>query len=300
MKTDLPPRCTEHRSAFRRGCETCKTRARAYSAKRYRQRAYGANVVHAIDANPVREHIRMLIDRGATMRWIAGRAGVPHRTISELMSLPARKITPDSALFILGVAAPTEDGFVGRDLVDALGSRRMLQALTVAGYGVRSVAVQMGRSAHAAEMLRRIREGQTLRITRRTRDEIERAYEKLCWEMGPSLIATRFGFARGWEPCDAWSFETINDPKAEPYQHQALDAQYVDEEKLRRVRTGVLVDGIRYRFIDCNWAEQLTLLREHLDAGGKIRGFRDRNRPAPMELLRRLELEIRATQEVAA
>jgi Zn-finger nucleic acid-binding protein len=172
-------------------------------------------------------------------------------------------------------------------LVDATGTTRRLQALARAGYPSRYIAAELSLSHDLR--VRRWRSGRYHQVWRSSEVLVKYLYDRLWDTDGPSAAVSRWASQQGWEPFEAWTEETIDDPLAKAWAE--LDrADYVDHILLSRVRMG------KATFSELNLAEQTVLFQEHYRGGGAVRSFRDRHRPVPIdtlrEIIRRLGLEI--------
>lgn len=265
----IPPRCPDY---YRAGCPACQARARVL---RYRR----TGPTPTTDAAVIREHIVWLRDQGMSYQRIADRAGVDRATVYYIYNGRIQSSRIGDA--ILGV----QPWLGPRTPVLSIGTARRLQALACAGYGIRPLARMMDESY---PVVQRWRNGVCRTIWFRNHQQVERLYDRLhaAMEDGPTLQAARRAAGLGFHPFDAWTDETIDDPLAPAYGH--LD-EYVDWEKIQRVRERKRVDGILYRFVDLTWAEQQQLFQEFVRAGGSPRTFRDRYRPVPAETLRALQ-----------
>lgn len=65
-------------------CDACREANRAYEEDRRRRRLYG-EPARFVDAEPVRRRIRLLLDRGYTVKEIERVSGVGHSTIHGIM-----------------------------------------------------------------------------------------------------------------------------------------------------------------------------------------------------------------------
>jgi hypothetical protein len=172
-----------------------------------------------------------------------------------------------------------------RTLVDATGTTRRLQALGRAGYSSGWITRELAISRQV--YVRWWRAGKRPRLWVVHQRLVGELYDQLWDSDGPSAITRTWALRYGWEPYEAWTMETIDDPKAQAWA-VLQDPGYIDEVLLDKVRAGVVP------FMALNRAEQTVLLLEYLASGGGIRGFRDRYRPVPIGVLR----EIAAQQKL--
>lgn len=90
-------------------CVPCRTAALTYETNRNRQKVYGRWNAYA-DAEPVRRHVRSLMEYGIGWRTIAETAGVSHETVKHLLygkpsrgQQPSRRVLPRTADALLAV-----------------------------------------------------------------------------------------------------------------------------------------------------------------------------------------------------
>lgn len=277
----LPPRCPTHtgRHAYQPGCEHCRRQHRETKRRKSRAIAYGVWQPTLVDAGPTRLHIGQLLEQGMTYRRIATQAGVDWLTVQTLHSQRVQ-VTRTTAERIAQVT-PTPSF-----LVDATGVARRLQAIACAQYSPRDLLELI--PAHE-RLIYRWRLPAQPYVQHRSFLLVADAYNQLWDTEGPRPEAAAYARSRGWQPFEAWTDSTIDDPAAAPY--SAPEAvEFVDWVKLNYAR---LEPGHRRRvpFLDLTPAEQRELYRRHMAAGGTPRGFRDRYRPVPIDILRQLQLE---------
>lgn len=96
-------------------------------------------------------------------------------------------------------------------LIDAIGTRRRLQALAAIGWTHADIAARMGKTAHAVEKM-----GCYPKVQVATAAAVKHVYAELCMTPGGSDGARRFAARQGWAPPLAWDDDTIDDPAAKP------------------------------------------------------------------------------------
>jgi len=158
---------------------------------------------------------------------------------------------------------------------NAIGAARRLQALACAGYGVTPLADMLVASRMHVKAWQHHR---WQNVHRTTHERIAYTYSKLWDTDGGSTQARDHAGRRGWQPFEAWTDTTIDDPAAYPY-GDPEQINYIDRVLIKRVRDG------KRRYLDLSDAERIELLTLHLIAGGTMRGFRDRYRPVPKRQL---------------
>lgn len=241
-----------------------------------------------VPADEVCGHIGGLLERGMSRRQIAAQAGVPHSTVIHVASGQQHYLRKFTADCILGVTY--REPF----RLDALGISRRLQALARAGFGAGLIAEKLDWSERYGSLwIRSLRTPRRPMVAQATFRTIAGLYSSLWDTDGPSNTARRWAISADWQPFEAWTDLTIDDPRALPFE-SGPDIDLVLIQRVRERAPLYLDDPKRRRalFTDLNRAEQLYVLAEHLALGGSLRGFRDRNRPVPMKLLEELRAEI--------
>jgi hypothetical protein len=197
-------------------CEPCRAAA-AKASKSWRRDKY-LGVVKLVDAQPLKDHVEMLMASGMSFRAIALTAGYSSRN-ALADSMTRSRVRPSTMARILAVNPKRDnrrDGYA-----DATGSRRRLQALAVNGWPTRNLAD--------------IASGKTPTIRLRTSDGIRDLYEQLWDQPGPSQRTAAIAKGKGWLPALAWDDDLIDLPE-----HEADDVR-------RPVRTkwsGVTLEDI--------------------------------------------------------
>lgn len=104
-----------------------------------------------------------------------------------------------------------------RQLIDATGSRRRLQALAALGHNARTVATHMGRPQGSARtLISHWRHPNRRRIDARTFYEIDVAYIQLRNTPGTDTVVRINALRAGYHLPAAWDGINIDDPDAEP------------------------------------------------------------------------------------
>ena len=277
MTRTLPPRCIDHRD-YQRGCTTCLVYGRAVWRRRARLRAYDQwNPL--TDTAPSAEHLRMLMAAGMSVRQIAFAAGVAYNPALHVLRGKQARVLTVTAQRLLRVQPPHSS---------AIGVARRLRALATIGYGIRHLN---GHAQLSRATLTSLRTGVFSAVSPPIHSRIAELYEQLFATSGPSDQARVLARGRGWEPPEAWTDATIDNPDALPYSD--LEAQaYVDEVKLARARLPANHPS-RVPFTDLAYAEQRTLFQEHLETSRSWRVFAARYR-APRTAPREVSIRWRA------
>lgn len=205
-------------------CFPCCFAASEYRENRERAIAYGTWQPY-VDAEPVRVHVRSLMEFGIGWRRIAALAGVPNGMLSKLLygdsrrgMAPSKQIRPRNAVALLAVE-PSLDNLGSVVSVDATGTHRRLQALIRAGWPKARLAKHLGMlPSNFGTVLTREQ------VTVRTARAVVRLYDEL-WSADPrehgvdnQAYSRTINYASklGWAPVGVWDDDTIDDPAASP------------------------------------------------------------------------------------
>ena len=190
-------------------CEPCRAAA-AKASKAWRRDNY-LGIVKLVDAQPLKDHVAMLMESGMSFKAIALTAGWSSRNaLADAMT--RKRVTPRTLARVLAVHPELDNR---RDAyVDATGSARRLQALAINGWPTRNLAKQLGHKDPAT--IQHIANGKTPTIRLRTKDDIRRLFDELWDQPGPSKRTADIAKARGWLPALAWDDDLIDRPDHEP------------------------------------------------------------------------------------
>ncbi|WVX89124.1 helix-turn-helix DNA binding domain protein [Gordonia phage Hibiscus] len=199
---------------------------RHYMAHMTRQQAYGRWESTYIDAQPTREHVERLRAAGMGTRTIAQTAGVS-RTILQCLihgkprnghrEPPSKRISKRNAEKLLAVPVP-DDIRDQSGNVDALGTRRRLQALIAYGYSQRDISRRLG---YATDNLSSIVNGDLTSVKPSTRERVARLFSQLQMTPGPCSRSRNRGRENRWPlPLD-WDEDHIDDPMREAQRSQS-------------------------------------------------------------------------------
>jgi hypothetical protein len=167
-----------------------------------------------VPSGPTADHIRSLVESGASQAGVARAAGLSPEVVSRLLHRPRESVRVGTERCVLAVTMdavlrrPDRAGFV-----PAIGARRRIRALLALGWTHAHITERMtgtGQISHVALHQR----GQW--ISRATHDAIVAAYEELGMTPGPSDLSRRRARARGYAPPLAWDEDGIDDPQAVP------------------------------------------------------------------------------------
>ncbi|MGW6912506.1 hypothetical protein ACWGB8_01590 [Kitasatospora sp. NPDC054939] len=190
-----------------------------YYAQRQRAIAYG-RWQRKVAAQPVRNHIVALHAAGMTHAQIAAQAGLPEWRIKQVRYRTLATISADTATAIRGIRIHRALADPGTAPVPAIGSTRRLQALTAAGWPLRTINARQ--RICDTGYLRAILHGRVPRVSARLSARIAVAYDQL-WDQNPAdhgargydiHTAHRMAADHRWAPPMAWDDDEIDDPDA--------------------------------------------------------------------------------------
>jgi hypothetical protein len=290
-----------------RGCQ-CPDCAEAYRVRqRHRRRmiAYG-RWEGLVDAEPVRQYIRALIDGSLSRERIAELAGVSNGCLTRILyghnkeEGPTRKVQPDTARRILGVR-PTLDDYSDAAMVDVVGTRRRAQALVAIGWSLSEQARRVGREhKHYSPLLKRER------VPARLARAVRGLYDNLAMTPAPAGYSAtrsrRMAAQQGWHAPLDWEGTDIDDPTSVPdaAEEPPADMGDVDVVAVERALAGErmeLTDAELVAVLQVGVArgEPLSRLSERLGInyfgarkmlGGELTPRREKQQRVEAEILR--------------
>jgi len=199
---------------------------REYARWRARQIAYGRWEPWA-EAAPVREHVRLLRQAGASYQAIAQAAGIATMTVYRLQHgepakgrpVPDRIRAAHAEQLLAVTAAALQDAAARRD---AAGTRRRLQALIAVGHPAVSLAAALGISPRVVWGILR---GSTVTVSLEMHASVCVLYDKT-WDLRPpertaaqrraAVAARRRAALQGWPTPMGLDDEQIDDPAYRP------------------------------------------------------------------------------------
>ncbi|MGW8679578.1 hypothetical protein ACWGNN_00665 [Streptomyces sp. NPDC055817] len=203
----------------------CLTRSADYDRTRNRLVAYG-RWQPLVDAEPARQHVRMLGSYGIGWQRTARLADVSTGGVSRLLygspvegRGPTKRVRTTTADKITAVR-PSFDSVAPLARVDATGTRRRLQALVANGWPQARLGQELGIKHHRliwAQIRSDMVAAETVRRT-------QALYGQL-WNAAPAThgVAPRFieeakqlAGRNGWAPPAAWDDDYIDSPAATP------------------------------------------------------------------------------------
>lgn len=167
-----------------------------------------------VDSTPARDHIAALRAAGVGRREIARRARLARSVVNRLAgvdrSKPAARVRPETLAAILAV---TVDDLAPAAVVDALGTRRRLQALIAIGWTQTELADRTGLLLSTVNALVNER---WANVQHGTHIRVGRVFDELSGTPGRSARARTMAARRGWTAPLTWDDDTIDDPAATP------------------------------------------------------------------------------------
>lgn len=193
-------------------CDLCRDAGRRYRLRLGYDRVNG--VQRRVDGTQTRVHIERLIARGWTQKQIAAAAGLNSATVSEALSARYATVHRNTATAILKVELDRTPP-IPRLIVDAIGTRRRLQALMVLGYTMADVARRVGVGVSS---LQQTADGRWDAIRSTTAQKVARVYRQLSTAPAPRTLwsekSRNEAMAQGWHGPMAWA--DIDDPQCVP------------------------------------------------------------------------------------
>lgn len=205
-------------------CYPCCFADSEYRRNRERAIAYGTWQPY-VDAEPVRVHVRSLMQFGIGWKRIAALSGVPTGVLTKLLyghpqrnMPPSKQMRPKNAAALLAVE-PILKNLGAATAIDGTGTRRRLQALVANGWPQAQLANRLGMlPGNFGGVLTREQ------VTVKTARAVTAIYDEL-WRADPADQGVHLqGISRArnqakasqWAPVGAWDDDTIDDPAAAP------------------------------------------------------------------------------------
>lgn len=203
-------------------CNPCTAANRRAEAERARALAYGCWQPY-VDAAAARRHVKELRTAGLGLRRIAAVSGVSYGSLAALLyrdwgagRTPSRRIRPSTEAALLSIT-PSADNMAPGSLLDAVGTRRRLQALVTVGWPPARLAHLLGRRRDSVGRLLQARTvtGGTAREVRALFDRIWSAPPPEPTERDRAAVhqARALAARHGWRSALAWDdIDTDPDP----------------------------------------------------------------------------------------
>ncbi|MFM9635891.1 hypothetical protein [Streptomyces turgidiscabies] len=251
------------------GCRlpACLERSAEYDRVRNRLVAYGRWQPFT-DAEPVRQHVRMLMSYGIGWQRVARLATVSGGGMSRLLygapyqgGAPTKRVRTTTADKVSAVK-PSFDHLAPMARVDGTGTRRRLQALIANGWPQLRLGEEMGITHHRLIWDHVRQDVVAAETARRTRA----LYDRL-WNVDPATagVSTRFvreskrlAVSNAWVPPGAWDDDYIDSPAATPDLGERVDRYTAIAEDARW-----LID--EHGYTRSKAAHRLGITKDHLD-----------------------------------
>lgn len=276
-------------------CEPCREAATAYERNRRRQTLYGRYDVGRVDAEPVRAHVRYLMENGVSYKQVAKLSGVSLSAVGALLygrpergHAPYPRVAKSTADKILAVR-PSLAGMADGRNIDATGTHRRIQALVAIGWSLARIGQRIGISP--TNMSSFMRTGQCsagkAKAVRELYNELWNSPQSGA-EQRSRISANRaknYAKAQGWLPPLAWDDETIDDPAAQPSVFEETPMVHGEErigdiEFLIRTGAGQTEILSRLGFKNLGALERLCHRYGRGDVVRKMKNLRDLERVA--------------------
>lgn len=268
MKRDCQCKRAQHKHGTRTAyvvdkcrCTDCPAAATEYARVQRRATLYGRYDSGRVDAEPVREHLRYLMDNGISVKRTAALTGLASSAVSAILygrsergHAPYPRVLKTTADKILAIT-PTLENMAPGQVVDGTGTGRRLQALVAIGWSMSRLGERLG--VEIGNMGRVVAGGP---VTAARALAVKALFEEL-WnqpqegdEQRSRISANRarnYARARGWAPPLAWDDETIDDPAAMPEGFQETNPLVPAEDRLADIEhllaAGVILDELVHR-----------------------------------------------------
>lgn len=207
-------------------CRACIDASTAASNVRSRAQVFGRYDSGRVDAEPVREHMRMLMVEGISLKRMSKLTGLSLSTVTATLygrgergHKPYARTSQGTATKLLALKPGLEHMAAGR-VIDSTGTHRRLQALVTIGWSQSRLGERL--SILPSNMVKLMASHQT--TAGRARQVIA-LYDQL-WNQPQTghdqrsrISANRsksYATTRGWAPPMAWDDATIDDPATTP------------------------------------------------------------------------------------
>lgn len=245
-------------------CDDCREAATAYERNRRRQTLYGRYDTGRIDATPVREHVRYLMENGISYKQVAKLSGVSLSAVGALLygrhergHAPYPRVTKAVADKILAVRPSLAAMADGRN-IDSTGTKRRIQALVAIGWSLARIGQRIGISPTNMSTFMQMDQCSAGKAK-----AVRELYDKL-WNQPQAgtdhrskIAANRarnYAKGRGWVPPMAWDDETIDDPAATPDLGERASLRDTIAEDVEYLhQTGSGMDEIAARVGAASW-----------------------------------------------
>ena len=169
-----------------------------------------------VDAQPTRERIQLLLDRGMGWRGIEDATGLSVGWLKK----HAGRVQARTQHRVFSIPVPRR--VVAGGEVDAWPTRRRIQALAAIGWPQYVISEKCGWQPKYANYLL----GRDV-VLSSTAARVDAVYRSLCMTPGPSEAAVRIAKRHGWIPPLGW--DDIDDPNERPVLHTDEKVSFADK-----------------------------------------------------------------------
>ena len=218
----MPRSCCAAHPRYTRGCAGCREKAAAYQRLRHASVADGTwerAMAIPVEFDAARLHIQTLLAvSGITGHRVGRIAGVNRDLVLNIASGSLQKASRPVVQALAGVTAQACLALIDRPTtpVDAVGTKRRLQALAVDGWSPERIAGLVGVSA---SNVRKRRGHLYPEVTVRWRERYRELYDKIQSQADPSggsRETSQYAELVGWLGPERWADEDIDNPDAQP------------------------------------------------------------------------------------
>lgn len=244
----------------------CLKRSATYDATRNRLVAYGRWQPFT-DAEPVRQHIRMLMTYGIGWQRVCKLSGASNGGVSRILygaphegAPPTKRVRTTTADKILAVK-PTFEHLAPLARVDGTGTRRRLQALIANGWPQMRLGDEMGIKHHRLIWDHVRQDVVAVDTVRRVIELYERLWnaDPIAHGVSPRFVAEsqQRAAANGWVPPGAWDDDYIDSPAAKPDVGESVDRYTAIAEDARWLMA-------EHGYTTSQAAHRLGITKDHL------------------------------------
>lgn len=192
---------------------TCSNAARPGKDRGYCQKHYAALLNRGYQpAQPVRDRIQLLRERGVSTRTISQAAGITQAGLFWIVDGRSERVQYGTYTKVMAIPVPLKLA-ASAVSVPSVGTRRRVQALVAYGYTQRDLCRESGVSV---DNLSRIHHQDSVRAE--TAIRIANVFNRLQLTPGTNNRSRIRGRREGWALPFAWDEDSIDDPDAQPYQ----------------------------------------------------------------------------------
>lgn len=207
-------------------CRPCTDASCKAEKTRYRQTAYGRYDTGRVDAEPVRTHMRYLMDNGISVKRMAALTGLALSTVGAILwgrherkHQPYPRVQKTTAELILAIK-PTMDNMAAGRCINSTGTVRRLQALVTIGWSQARLAKLIGvQPSNFGTLMNadRCTVKRALAVRALYNNRWNQTQAGHDWHSKAAATRARnYAKANGWLPPMAWDDDSIDDPATTP------------------------------------------------------------------------------------